>query len=64
MILAGIYAWAMWFGEKVEDAVDRVRHWVDTGDLRELWELPGEPGLAEALRAFDTQLRDPWFGVQ
>jgi hypothetical protein len=54
----------MWLGEKVEDAVDRVRHWVDTGDLRELWELPGDSGLAEDLRDFDIQLRDPWFRVQ
>jgi hypothetical protein len=54
----------MWLGEKVEDAVDRVRHWVDTGGLRELWDLPADSGLAEDLRAFDDQLRDPWFGVQ
>ncbi len=36
------------------------RRWVDTGDLRELWDLPADPGLAGDLRAFDAQLRDPW----
>ena len=36
------------------------RRWVDTGDLRELWDLPADPGLAGDLQAFDAQLRDPW----
>lgn len=54
----------MWLGEKTEDAVGRVPHWVDTGDLRELWELPADPGLAEDLQPFDARLRDPlgWAG--
>lgn len=38
----------------------RTRRWVDTGDLRELWDLPADPGLAEDLQAFDAELRDPW----
>ena len=38
----------------------RTRRWVDAGDLSELWDLPVDSGLAEDLRAFDAQLRDPW----
>lgn len=38
----------------------RTRQWVDTGDLRELWELPVDPALERDLEAFDAGLRDPW----
>lgn len=38
----------------------RARQWVDTVDLRELWELPRDPMLARDLRGFGGDLRDPW----
>jgi len=38
----------------------RTRQWVDTGDLRELWDLPADPALAQDLKTFDVGLRDPW----
>jgi len=36
------------------------RQWVDTADLRELWDLPPDLTLAPDLRAFGAGLRDPW----
>lgn len=38
----------------------RSRQWVASGDVRELWDLPVDPTLAEDLRGFDGTLRDPW----
>lgn len=39
----------------------RGREWVDTRDVRELWELPADPGLARDLARFaPAGLRDPW----
>lgn len=36
------------------------RQWVETADLRELWELPPDPTLARDLKGFGAGLRDPW----
>lgn len=38
----------------------RDRRWVDTAELRELWELPADPALAGDIEGFDAGLRDPW----
>ena len=38
----------------------RTRQWVDTTELRELWNLPPDPTLARDLQAFGAGLRDPW----
>lgn len=38
----------------------RRRRWVDTADLRELWELPPDRTLAKNLEAFGASLGDPW----
>jgi prevent-host-death family protein len=38
----------------------RTRQWVDTADLRELWELPTDETLERDLEGFDASLRDPW----
>jgi prevent-host-death family protein len=38
----------------------RNRQWVETGELRELWDLPPDPALARDLQGFGTELRDPW----
>lgn len=38
----------------------RTRQWVDTTELRELWNLPPDPRLARDLQAFGAGLRDPW----
>lgn len=38
----------------------RSRRWVNTGDLRELWDLPADPKLKRDLQRFDARLRDPW----
>jgi len=37
------------------------RHrWVDTADVRALWELPPDRGLADVLETFGSGLSDPW----
>ncbi len=38
----------------------RTRQWVDTTELRELWNLRPDPRLARDLQAFGAGLRDPW----
>jgi prevent-host-death family protein len=38
----------------------RNRQWVDTADVRALWDLPPDPALIRDLRAFGSGLRDPW----
>jgi prevent-host-death family protein len=38
----------------------RTRQWVDTADLRDLWELPPDPTLERDLKTFEADLRDPW----
>ncbi len=38
----------------------RSRQWVDTGELRALWELPADETLERDLERFGTDLRDPW----
>ncbi|MBK5220942.1 MAG: type II toxin-antitoxin system prevent-host-death family antitoxin [Thermoleophilia bacterium] len=35
-------------------------HWVDSGQLSAIWELPVDPTLAQDLEAFGGELRDPW----
>ena len=36
------------------------RQWVDTAELRDLWDLPRDPTLARDLRGLDAGIRDPW----
>ena len=36
------------------------RTWVDSSVLRKLAKLPVDENLAEDLKEFDIQLRDPW----
>jgi prevent-host-death family protein len=36
------------------------RHWVPASTLEDLWKLPVDENLAEDLKEFDIQLRDPW----
>jgi len=36
------------------------RTWVDSSVLKELAKLPVDENLAEDLKEFDIQLRDPW----
>lgn len=38
----------------------RSRQWVDTADLRELWDVTADKTLARDLAAFGSDLRDPW----
>jgi prevent-host-death family protein len=38
----------------------RRARWVDSGQLGELWRLPADRTLGEALEAFRAELRDPW----
>ena len=38
----------------------RTRRWVDSADLRELWDPPADRALARDLQDFDASLRDPW----
>ncbi len=38
----------------------RTRQWIDTAELRDLWELPADPTLERDLEAFKADLRDPW----
>jgi prevent-host-death family protein len=38
----------------------RTRQWVDTGELQDLWDLPPDPTLADDLKGFEADLRDPW----
>jgi len=40
--------------------LDDSRHWVPAAQLEDLWKLPVDENLAEDLREFDIQLRDPW----
>jgi prevent-host-death family protein len=40
----------------------RSRTWVDSTVLEELARLPVDENLAEDIREFDIQLRDPWTG--
>src|SRR3954471_2337324 len=36
------------------------RRWVPAAQLEDLWKLPVDENLADDLREFDIQLRDPW----
>jgi prevent-host-death family protein len=36
------------------------RQWVPAARLEDLWKLPVDESLAEDLKEFDIQLRDPW----
>lgn len=36
------------------------RQWVPASALEDLWKLPVDENLAEDLKEFDIQLRDPW----
>jgi prevent-host-death family protein len=36
------------------------RQWVPAARLEDLWKLPVDENLADDLREFDIQLRDPW----
>jgi len=36
------------------------RQWVPAARLEDLWKLPVDENLAEDLKEFDIQLRDPW----
>jgi prevent-host-death family protein len=38
----------------------RSRQWVQSAEVRELWELPADATLADDLLGFDAALRDPW----
>lgn len=38
----------------------RARTWIPAAQLSDLWDLPGDPELAEDLARFDASLRDPW----
>jgi prevent-host-death family protein len=40
----------------------RKRTWVDSSVLEELAKLPVDENLADDLKEFDIQLRDPWAG--
>jgi prevent-host-death family protein len=36
------------------------RQWVSAATLKDLWKLPIDENLADDLREFDIELRDPW----
>ena len=36
------------------------RQWVPAARLEDLWKLPVDENLAEDLKEFDIELRDPW----
>jgi prevent-host-death family protein len=36
------------------------RQWVPAARLEDLWKLPVDENLADDLKEFDIQLRDPW----
>lgn len=36
------------------------RRWVPAARLEDLWKLPLDKNLADDLREFDIELRDPW----
>lgn len=36
------------------------RQWVPAAHLEDLWKLPVDENLAEDLKEFDIELRDPW----
>jgi prevent-host-death family protein len=36
------------------------RRWVPAARLEDLWKLPVDENLADDLKEFDIQLRDPW----
>jgi prevent-host-death family protein len=38
----------------------RSRQWVDSADLRELWDIAADETLAHDLTSFGSGLRDPW----
>ena len=38
----------------------RSRQWVDTKELRELWDLPTDRTLMSDIESFAPDLRDPW----
>lgn len=40
--------------------IQRDRTWVDSSVLEELAKLPVDENLADDLREFDIELRDPW----
>ena len=40
--------------------LDDRRHWVPAATLEDLWNLPIDENLADDLREFDIELRDPW----
>jgi prevent-host-death family protein len=38
----------------------RTREWVDTAELRDLWELPPDATFERDLEKVEAKLRDPW----
>jgi prevent-host-death family protein len=38
----------------------RNRQWVDTAEMRALWDLPPDAALEADVRGFGAGLRDPW----
>ncbi|HET7455727.1 MAG TPA: type II toxin-antitoxin system prevent-host-death family antitoxin [Solirubrobacterales bacterium] len=40
--------------------LDDARQWVPAATLADLWKLPVDENLADDLKEFDIQLRDPW----
>jgi prevent-host-death family protein len=44
--------------------LEDTRRWVPAARLEELWRLPVDENLADDLKEFDIQLRDPWEGQE
>lgn len=42
----------------------RTRQWVNSSELADLWALPPDPALAEDIRRFGADLRDPWAAAE
>lgn len=40
--------------------LEDTRQWVPAATLEDLWKLPVDENLADDLKEFDIQLRDPW----
>jgi len=40
--------------------LDDTRQWVSAAKLEDLWKLPVDENLADDLKEFDIELRDPW----